>query len=443
MQSNGGMISLSEAKQNGARCILSGPAGGVIGAQNISQSITANEVGSISAPKVKIITFDMGGTSTDVSLINGQPTLSTDAIVGGCPIHLPLLDIHTIGAGGGSIAYVDTGGSLRVGPQSAGSDPGPACYGKGELPTVTDANLVLGCILPDYFLGGQMHIYPERAHSAISKLGKILNLTPVQAAYGVIDVVNIQMERALRVISVERGFDPREFSLFSFGGAGGLHAVALARHLGIPKVIISKFASTLSAFGMLASNVIKDYVQTVMLPGIITFNQLNKYFSPVVKRGKHDLKNQGISEGQIEIQRSLDVRYLGQSYELSIPYSINFVEAFHETHARTYGYTYSDKPMEIVNIRVRAIGKVPSIYLRQVSSQFVNTKPPIGNNIQVEMREGTETIPMYIYGQLLPGNRFEGPALIVSTDTTIFVNHRDIITVDKYLNLLIDIHKSD
>ena len=443
MQSNGGMISLSEAKQNGARCILSGPAGGVIGAQNISQSITANEVGSISAPKVKIITFDMGGTSTDVSLINGQPTLTTDAIVGGCPIHLPLLDIHTIGAGGGSIAYVDTGGSLRVGPQSAGSDPGPACYGKGELPTVTDANLVLGCILPDYFLGGQMHIYPERSHSAISKLGKILNLTPVQAAYGVIDVVNIQMERALRVISVERGFDPREFSLFSFGGAGGLHAVALARHLGIPKVIISKFASTLSAFGMLASNVIKDYVQTVMLPGIITFNQLNKYFSPVVKRGKHDLKNQGISEGQIEIQRSLDVRYLGQSYELSIPYSINFVEAFHETHARTYGYTYSDKPMEIVNIRVRAIGKVPSIYLRQVSSQFVNTKPPIGNNVQVEMREGTETIPMYIYGQLMPGNRFEGPALIVSTDTTIFVNHRDIITVDKYLNLLIDIHKSD
>ena len=187
--------------------------------------------------------------------------------VGGCPIHLPMLDIHTIGAGGGSIATIDAGGSLRVGPQSAGAFPGPACYGIGELPTVTDANLVLGRLLPDHFLGGKMQIDPGRAYTALEKLGQSLNLTPIQAALGVIEIVNAQMEKALRVISIERGYDPRDFYLFSFGGAGGLHAVELARHMGIPKVIISKFASTLSAFGMLASDVIKDYVKTVMLPG--------------------------------------------------------------------------------------------------------------------------------------------------------------------------------
>src|SRR4030042_6439966 len=189
MQSNGGMINIADARKNGARCILSGPAGGIIGAQHIVQTTMDKDNKSHSKQPIKLITFDMGGTSTDVSLINGQPTLTTEAIVGGCPIHLPLLDIHTIGAGGGSIAYVDPGGSLRIGPQSAGAYPGPACYGRGELPPVTDANLVLGRIKPDNFLGGQMRIYPERAYAALSKLGNKLNLTAVQAAFGVIEVI--------------------------------------------------------------------------------------------------------------------------------------------------------------------------------------------------------------------------------------------------------------
>jgi N-methylhydantoinase A len=441
MQSNGGMINLSEARQNGASCILSGPAGGIIGAQHITQTIMANEGEILSEPKVKIITFDMGGTSTDVSLINRQPILTTDAIVGGCPIHLPILDIHTIGAGGGSIAYVDPGGSLRVGPQSSGADPGPACYGKGELPTVTDANLVLGRILPDHFLGGNMHIYPERAYSAMSKLGSQLNLSPIQAAFGVIDVVNIQMERALRVISVERGHDPREFSLFSFGGAGGLHAADLARYLGIPRVIISKFASTLSAFGMLASNVIKDYVQTIMLPGTTNLGQLDYCFSPMIDQSFRDIMNQGIQRDQIDIQCSLDVRYVGQSYELNIPYTKNFIEVFTEAHASTYGYSYSNKPIEIVNIRVRCIGLVAPICLPQISGKSVTAKLPQEKYIQVSIRDRTETIPMYNYDQLFPGMRLEGPALIISTDTTIFVKYKDIITVDKYQNLLIDIQR--
>jgi N-methylhydantoinase A len=288
-----------------------------------------------------------------------------------------------------------------------------------------------------------MEIYPERALIAISKLGRALNLTPIQAAYGVIDVVNIQMERALRVISVERGHDPRQFNLFSFGGAGGLHAADLARHLGIPRVIISKFASTLSALGMLVSNVIKDYVQTVMVPGTINKHKLDDFFSPMIKQSIRDIKNQGFIKDKIQIQCSLDVRYTGQSYELNIPYSKYFIDAFHEKHSSAYGYSYTEKPIEIVNIRVRSTGIVPPISLPCSNNVTPNPMLPLARYVQVEMREGPEYIPMYTYDQLLPGIRIEGPAMILSTDTTIFTNKHDKTYVDKFLNLLIDINRSD
>jgi N-methylhydantoinase A len=389
---------------------------------------------------IKIITFDMGGTSTDVSLIHGEPTLTTDAIVGGCPIHIPLLDIHTIGAGGGSIAYSDAGGSLRVGPQSAGARPGPACYGNSDIPTVTDANLVLGRLIPDYFLGGQMQIFPERAYSAINKLADKFNLSPVQTAYGVIDVVNIQMERALRVISVERGFDPREFSLFSFGGAGGLHATTLAQNLGIPKVIIPRYASTLSAFGMLASNVVKDYVQTVMLAGNIAPDQLMPHFSNMAEKGLHDLYNEGILDAKVNIQYSLDARYVGQSYEINIPFTNTFIYDFHETHRQVYGYSYADKIIEIVNLRVRAIGNLPTITLPEICvEQNAQVDSPL-KYVQVQLNGNNEKIPLYNYDQLSPGMQVKGPTLIVSTDTTILANKRDVIHVDKFQNLVIDIN---
>jgi len=439
MQSNGGMIGLDEARRNGARCILSGPAGGIVGAQNIAQSIMKDQSINQSEKTIKLITFDMGGTSTDVSLINGQPGLTTDASVGGCPIHLPLLDIHTIGAGGGSIAYVDPGGSLRVGPQSAGAYPGPACYGQGELPTVTDANLVLGRLIPDHFLGGQMPIDPDRAYSVLSKLGTSLNLTAIEAALGVIEVINAQMEHALRVISVERGHDPRDFSLFSFGGAGGLHAVELARHMSIPIVIIAKFASTLSAYGMLASNVIKDYVKTVMLPGIVTHSILSDLYSPLIDKGMSEIKNEGSPSIQIEILCSLDMRYAGQSFELNIPYSENFISDFHHTHNFTYGYSYLDKTIEIVNLRVRAIGKIPPISLPQNSTNPNYKSPTPIEYKQVVLPEGSNSLPVYDYDYLFPGTKLIGPALIVSSDTTILVNMTDIIHVDKYQNLLIDV----
>jgi N-methylhydantoinase A len=443
MQSNGGMISLSEARQNGVRCILSGPSGGIVGAQHIVSTILADKNHTSQEKIVKIITFDMGGTSTDVSLIHGQPTLTTDAIVGGCPIHIPLLDINTIGAGGGSIAFADSGGSLRVGPQSAGSFPGPACYGNSDLPTVTDANLILGRLIPDYFLGGQMEIFPDRAYSAISKLADKLNLSPIQTAYGVIDVVNIQMERALRVISVERGFDPHGFSLFSYGGAGGLHATTLARNLGIARVIIPRYASTLSAFGMLASNVIKDYVQTVMLSGNIPPEQINPYFSIMAEQGVHDLKNEGILDEQINLRYSIDARYAGQSYELNIPFTNTFIPDFHESHRQVYGYSYTNKSIEIVNLRVRAIGYLPQIIVPESNMRNTNQVASPINFIHVQINGADESIPLYDYDHLIPGTHITGPTLIVSTDTTILAHKLDVIHVDKYQNLLIDINTTE
>jgi N-methylhydantoinase A len=442
MQSNGGMISLPEARANGVRCILSGPSAGIVGAQAIANAIMTNCDDNSSEQKVKIITFDMGGTSTDVSLIDGQPTMTTDAIVGGCPIHIPLLDIHTIGSGGGSIAYTDAGGSLRVGPQSAGADPGPACYGKGDFPTVTDANLVLGRLIPDYFLGGQMDIYPHRAFSAISKLANSLNLSPVQAAYGVIEVVNIQMERALRVISVERGHDPSDFSLFSFGGAGGLHASSLAHNLGIPKIIISRFASTLSAFGMLATNIIKDYVHTVMLPGNTSVEKLQASFAQMSQKGIFDIRNEGIAEDAIKIHCSLDARYIGQSYELNIPYTTSFHHDFQTAHLRLYGYSYPDKAIEIVNLRLKAVGAIPQIRLPEIPTGNQNFSLAPIKYQQVELNGSTSSIPLYDFEHLLPGMQLTGPALVVSPDTTILIDQGDKVNIDKYQNLLIDIKSS-
>jgi N-methylhydantoinase A len=279
-----------------------------------------------------------------------------------------------------------------------------------------------------------MQVEPDRAYTALAKLGHTLNLDAIQAAMGVIEVVNAQMERALRVISVERGHDPRDFSLFSFGGA------ELARHMGINKVIIPKYASTLSAYGMLASNVIKDYVQTVMLSGTIAQEIINELFSPLINQGLSDIKNEGIPSVDIEVQQSLDIRYKGQSYELNVPYSENFVVDFHNTHYSAYGYSYVDKPFEIVNLRVRAIGRVPSISLPKVISTSQNDHPIPVKYKQVEFPDGSLSLPVFEYGSLIPGTNLSGPAIIVSDDTTILINKNDVINVDQYQNLFLDVH---
>jgi N-methylhydantoinase A len=433
MQSNGGNISLAEARRFGVRCILSGPAGGVVGCEYIARQ-------TLDSPNLKVITFDMGGTSTDVSLIDDAPQITTEAVVGGSPIRIPVLDIHTIGAGGGSIARVDAGGALLVGPESAGADPGPACYGRGgSLPTVTDANLVLGRLQPEFFLGGEMRLDAQAALQALERLGSEMGLALIQAALGVVQVSNAHMERALRVISVERGHDPRRFSLLSFGGAGGLHAADLARGLGIPQVLVSPLASTLSAFGMLAAEVVKDYTQTVMLPGDTPIQTLKGLLGPLARRGREEIAAEGVPPEAIRLEPFLDMRYRGQSYELIVPFGPAVYEAFHRLHEVQYGYAIDARPVEIVNLRLRAVGKVtPPPLPRQ--PQVENGPPLHPVDIRpVVFAEGTLATPLYTAGSLFPGCRLEGPAVIIRSDTTILLGPHDTARVDENENLLIQV----
>jgi len=440
MQSNGGMISLDRARNNGVRCILSGPAGGVIGAQHLTNIAIKSRDGSTeNNTNLKIITFDMGGTSTDVSLIDQTPTLTNETLIGGCPISIPVLDIHTIGAGGGSIASTDKGGALRVGPESAGADPGPACYGRGELPTVTDANIVLGRLVPELFLGGSMPLDVDRAYKSIETLASQLRIDLIRCALGIITVANAHMERALRVISVERGFDPRDFTLFSFGGAGGLHAVELARSLMIPRVLISPYSSVLSAFGMLAADVVLDYTQTVMLNNSYPIREITSYFQPLISQGNADLRSQGIELQHANVQLFIDARYQGQSYELTIPFSSKWDAEFHQIHQDTYGYQLLDVPIELVNIRVKAIGHThhpnPLMGLKgrkQPNNAFLFNRDIISYNQKI-------STPCYQHEALEPGNIIQGPALITRPDTTVLIGEHDSIEVDIMNNLWVNI----
>jgi N-methylhydantoinase A len=445
MQSNGGTISLPEARRNGVRCILSGPAGGIVGARYVAQlALTAHRdehQDEISKEGVNIITFDMGGTSTDVALIDGKPTVTKEAAVSGYPIGIPLFDIHTIGAGGGSIARMDAGGALLVGPESAGADPGPAAYGRGDQPTVTDANLVLGRLIPDFFLGGQIALDESRAKEALTRLGKSMGSDPHQAALGTIEIANAHMERALRVITVERGHDPRDFTLVSFGGAGGLHACDLARRLGIRQVLVPPMAATLSAFGMLIADVVKDYSLTVMLPGDAPETEIESALSPLLDQGIREVMAEGINRKDLVIERMLDMRYRGQSFELTIPYQSGHLQAFHEMHRQVYGYSRAEAATELVNVRARVTGLVNPPSLRPIPMEKSDPKASLLNHHTAII--GTEIqwseVPVYNGEQLRPGNEFTGPAIVIRPDTTIWIGPTDACLVDSFKNLSLSI----
>lgn len=356
MQSNGGSISAKTAMKESVRTILSGPAGGVVG---------AFEIGKL-AGFDKLITFDMGGTSTDVSLIDGDLPITTESEISGFPIKTPMIHIHTVGAGGGSIAYFDRGGSLRVGPESAGADPGPICYGRGDRITVTDANLYLGRLIPERFLGGKMKLHSELLDGYFKDMAKAGGLNTRELAEGILRVANANMERAIRVISVEKGYNPSEFTLFSFGGAGGMHAAFLARDLNIPKVLIPKHPGILSAIGMLIADVIKDYSKTVMISQKdLEREDLNEYFKEMEEVAISDLLHEAIDREDIFINKYLDIRYKGQSYEILVPYEGDFINTFHRLHEKTYGYCNLDKEIEVVNIRIRQGGSCQNQNLRR------------------------------------------------------------------------------
>lgn len=437
MQSNGGSISAGEARREAVRCVLSGPAGGVVGARYVAEA----------AGFSNLLTFDMGGTSTDVSLCVGGVQVTTESEIGGLPLRIPVIDIHTVGSGGGSIAFVDAGGALRVGPHSAGADPGPICYGRnGQQPTVTDANLILGRIPVDLFLGGQMELDADAAQSALTLLAGEAGLSPrpgltraQTVALGIIEVVNAHMERALRVISVQRGHDPRDFTLVSFGGAGGLHAAALARSLGIPRVLVPPGASTLSAFGMLAADVVKDYVQTVMCNGDTPFSQLQQLINPLLARGQADVAAEGVPVETINLEQLVDMRYQGQSYELTVPLNAQYTENFHAAHAQAFGHSEPEMPVEIVNLRVRAVGRLPAPPLVQsVTSTSVPPEP--FDHRPVVLANGLASVPLYHGHNLMPGQRLVGPAVVVQPDTTIFLAVGDNLYTDSYRNLILEVN---
>ncbi len=434
MQSNGGSISAATAMNESVRTILSGPAGGAVGAFEISKISGFN----------KVITFDMGGTSTDVALIDEKLPLTLESTISGFPVKVPMIDIHTVGAGGGSIAAIDAGGSLTVGPESAGADPGPICYGKGTEITVTDANLFLGRLIPERFLGGEMSLEFDKLKKYFEDMASKIGLTPVELAEGVLSVANTAMERAIRVISVERGFDPREFVLFSFGGAGGLHAVSLAKLLNIPKVFIPKNPGILSAIGMLMADVIKDYSHTIMKNvNDIDENILSEYFAPIKAQAIKDLNKEGISEDSIIMEYYLDMRYKGQSYEIIVPIEPdknNYSENFHTAHEKTYGYSNKHKVVEIVNIRLRARGipEKPVLEKQEYAGEtpdksvFCDKKDVIFDNKTYE----TDIIDR---NGLKYGNKITGPAIITEYTSTIVVPPKSTVEIDVFGNMIISV----
>ncbi len=437
LQSNGGRISVEHARGQGVRSILSGPAGGVVGARYLAGLAGFH----------RILTFDMGGTSTDVSLVDEMIHVTTEAEVGGCPVRVPVIDLHTVGSGGGSLAMVDAGGNLRVGPQSAGADPGPVCYGRGgTIPTVTDAHVVLGRVPKDGFLGGHMVLNEEAAQKACDELCQQVSLKPQAGlnnrqtlALGMIQIANAHMERALRVISVERGEDPRETVLVSFGGAGGLHACDLARALGVPQVLVSPLAATLSALGMLAADVQLDYVQTVMLPNDTPYDILDQRIQELVRQGEADLKREGIPPEQAVMTRTVDVRYAGQSFELNVPFTPAYRDTFDHRHQECYGYSRMDAPIEIVNVRARAIGQVtpPAILPQSLGSS--DSSSARWEERPVVLAHGVQAVPHYRGHFLRPGHEISGPSIIVLEDTTVYLGVTDQATIDAYSNILIDV----
>jgi len=438
MQSSGGSISAGMAAREPVRTILSGPAGGIVGATR------AAEVAGFQ----NIITFDMGGTSTDVALcgVDGL-SLTNEAMVAGMPVAVPMMDIHTVGAGGGSIARVDEGGSLRVGPESAGADPGPACYGKSFLPTVTDAHVVLGHLPDAALLGGEFQLDQQRALAALDELaGKMSKtaqrrLTAIDAAQGIIDVVNVNMERALRHVSVERGHDPRGFALVPFGGAGGLHAVDLARGLRIPRVILPAHPGALSAIGIVASNVVQDQSRTVMLEvDSGARRRLERAFREMERLARATLKREGFPETCQRHEQRLAMRYKGQSFELEIENGAeDLAAAFHRAHRERYDYAQEDNAVEIVSARLRSQGLIEELEIERTKAARGKRSLLPATYVDAYLNGKRARAGVYQRDLLPPGATLRTPCIVAEYSATTLVPAGTKASVDEFGNLIIDV----
>jgi N-methylhydantoinase A len=430
MQSNGGIAALSSAVREPVRTVLSGPAGGVVGAAAIARRSGCR----------RIISFDMGGTSTDVALVESEARVSGKSEIAGLPVGVPMLDIHTVGAGGGSIARFDAAGALRVGPESAGAEPGPICYGRGTQPTVTDANLILGRLQADRFLGGEFRLDEERTRRVVTEWLKKqeARLSVERFAAGVVRVVNATMEKAIRVVSIERGYDPREFALVAFGGAGGLHACELAEGLGIPRVIVPTLPGALSACGILISDVVRDYSRTVLwraldkLPG----RQLSEEFAGLRRKAEEDFLREEW-KGKVDCVLSVDVRYRGQGYELNVPYSRSMIEAFRREHQQRYGYIYPGREVELVTLRLRARIKSRNSVSETVAT--LSSSSPRCTKVAVIFDGKKVVSAVYERGGLRAGRKLRGPAIVTEYSATTAVPPGKRFWIDRVGNLVIEI----
>ncbi len=454
MQSSGGITALESASREPVRTVLSGPAGGLVGAAAMAARSGFR----------KILSFDMGGTSTDVAAVQDEVRAGGQSEVAGLPVGVPMLEIHTVGAGGGSLARFDAGGALRVGPESAGADPGPICYGRGTEPTVTDANLLMGRLRPDRFLGGKFTLDVERARRITSEWLKKQSskLSLQQFSAGVVRVVNANMERALRVVSIERGYDPREFALVAFGGAGGLHASELAEALAIPTVMIPARPGALSAFGILVSDVVKDYSRTLLwrIAGrprqAIPHSKLQKEFRKLEAAAQKEFRAERW-RGPLQYERSLDLRYRGQGYELNVPArdgnkdndrnnndKDNVVARFHREHQRRYGYHHAGREIELVTVRLRARlhtpqPQSPSKTARQQPALAPSSRVAPVERAPVFFHDKTVTTPVFERGDIVPGHLMRGPAVITEYSATTVIPPGKHFWVDASENLVIQI----
>lgn len=444
MQSNAGITSSHGAESQPVKIVLSGPAAGVEGARFVGEQTGFHN----------LITLDMGGTSCDVSLIrDGKATTTTEGEVGGYPIKVPMVDIHTIGAGGGSIAWIDKGRALRVGPQSAGAEPGPVCYGRGgQEPTVTDAHLVLGRLNPASPLGGLRGLDLEGAKRAIhERIAEPLGMNLEEAAQGILAVADANMERAIRVISVERGYDPRDFVLLAFGGAGPLHGAGLAAILGIPKILIPQTAGVLSAFGLLRTDLAHDYVQSLVREvSKIDLAKINKTYDLLKRKGREELLQEGVTEERIRYQPSLDMRYLGQSYELNLALPDHRLtqeelerlpEEFHERHQQVYGHAAPGEPVELVNLRLRAVGLMGKIELRGDRGGSLEEARRAARPVHFP-KAGWVKTQVFVRESLPAGVSLEGPAIIEGRESTIVIPPQMGASTDRFGNLIIEVKEA-
>ena len=442
MQSNGGVMGVATAIEKPVHTVFSGPAAGVIG--SVALATQAGEPNTISV--------DMGGTSFDICLsYQGEVRRTQETEIEGLPVKVPMVDVHTLGAGGGSVAWIDAGGALCVGPQSAGADPGPACYCRGgSEATVTDSNLMLGRLNPAGFLGGQMALDVEQARKVVDdRIARPLGLSVEEAAEGIIRVVNATMIKGVRVVSVGKGYDPREFCLVAFGGAGPLHAAELAAELDIPRVVVPIAPGLTSALGLLMADMRHDYVRTVLRLGDESAaGELGRRYAEMEAEALAQMDREGLARDDVTLIRLADVRYRGQGYELEVPVSgarfgtthlAEMAECFHQAHQRLYGYLRPEHPVEIVNLRVTALSKLPQPLL--TAGPIDGTTNPRGalkEQRQVYFHQRFIPTPIYDRSRLNSGDAVAGPAIIEQLDSTTVVWPGQRARVDAYRNLILE-----